>query len=231
MSIYGFLYGGSSHESDKQRNPKGFGLLTAMIKWHWGKLIGLNLLFIVSCLPVVTIPCAMTAMSRVLGLFLQRRICYPVHDYWKAFKGEWKRSLSAGWILIGVMVLSVLGMWFYPRAIGGAAGTAAGGACLVVGVLALSATIYLFPMIAFTDLKPLQLFKNALLLVLVRLPQTVLALSAVVAVLVVTYVGMPVTVLVMPVFGFSLIGLIGVFSGWGALKQYVIKDEHEHQAE
>ncbi|MBW3080483.1 YesL family protein [Bifidobacterium saguinibicoloris] len=223
MSLYSMLYNGGAHESDRQANPKGIALFFAVIRWHWGRLIGLNLMFILSCLPVVTIPCAMTAMSAVAGRLVQRRVCYPVHDYWRAFTREWKRSSLCGLALFGVLALALFGVLFYPRS-GMPAGMALGGVCLVVAVFDVMTMMMAFPMVAFTDLPVRRVLRNAALVTQMRLGWMLLAFAASAVVLVATYAFLPYTVVVMPLFGFSLIALIGVFAAWDGMKRFVVVD-------
>lgn len=230
MNLFGMFYGnGEGHESSRQAHPEGIALYFAVIKWHWGRLIALNLLFIVSCIPIVTIPCAMTAMSKVTGLFLQRRICYPSHDYLKAFAAEWKRSTLAGWALWLVVLLGFLGSWFYTKA-GIPGGIVFAGVTAMFAMIALAAMIYVFPMIAFTDLKVRDLLKNGVLLAIMRLPRTLAAMAVALVTVGVSYLFQPWTVLIMPIFGFSLIALTGTYVAWGAMKRYVITDDDHSSA-
>ncbi len=222
MSLYGLFYGGTRHESEHQRNPQGISLFFSVIKWHWGRLIGLNLLILVCCLPIVTIPATMAAASRVLGLMLRRRVCYLWHDYWSTFAREWKRASLAGWFNIAVMLAAILGMWFYPRTMGGVVGMALAAVCCVVVVIAVMSMMMLYPMVVFTDLPVRGILKNAVLLVFVRLPQSLAGCAAIFAVLTMSYLGLPYTVAIMPCFGFSLIGLIGTYIGWGGVSRHVI---------
>ncbi|KFI52504.1 YesL family protein [Bifidobacterium biavatii] len=225
MNLYSMFYGnGGGRESERDAHPHGLRLFFSVIKWHWGRLIGLNVLFILSCLPIVTIPCAMTAMSEVLGRLVQRRVCYPAHDYRAAFAREWKRSSLSGLAVFAVLALAVVGASFYLRS-GSSAGIALAGLCVAIAAFAIMAMTYVFPLVAFTDLPVRDVLKNAVLLTQMRLGQSLGALVAIVAILVVSYVGLPYTVLVMPVFGCSLIGLIGVFSAWGGIGRYVIVDD------
>lgn len=224
MNLFNLFYGGNRHETEAQRNPQGLRLLPAVIKWHWSRLIGLNLLFLLTCVPVVTIPMAMTAMSRVLGLMIRRKVTYPAHDYWNAFKGEWRRSLGAGWIQMALLLCGLLGVWFYPRAVAGMGGTMIAGVCLVVALMSVAASIYLYPMVAFTELTVKDLVRNAVLLMLARLPQTAAVLLFAAVVLVIAYAGGLFTVWILPLFGFSLIGLAGVYAAWGAITKLVLAE-------
>ena len=222
LNLYGLFYGGEKHESEEQRNPQGLSLYFSVIKWHWSKLIGLNLLFLLTCIPVVTIPTAMTAMSRVLGLMIRRRICYPLHDYLRVFKEDWKRATLAGgaaWLLV---IVAAFGIYFYPRVHQGALGMGAAGVLIIAVVIVLMMMVYLFPMITFTELGVAKLLKNSLTLTLIRLPQTIVVLLVAVALVAISWAGQLFTVWVMPLFGFSLIALTGVYVGWNGIKQYVI---------
>ncbi|WP_390134860.1 DUF624 domain-containing protein [Bifidobacterium apicola] len=221
MNLYGFFYGDHKHRVRSDNNPHGPMLLLSVLRWHAGRLVGINLLFVVSCLPVVTIPCALTAMSKVLGLMLERRICYPLYHFRKAFADQWRRSLPAGWSLLAVLAAAMLGVWFYPRS-GLPLAPILGALCLVIALLLLSASIYLFPMIAFTDLGVGALLANAIRLALLCLPMTVLVLFVDAGILAVCYLGLPYTVPVMPVIGFVLMGLVGNMAGWAAMKRYVL---------
>lgn len=225
MNLYSFFYGRSKGPEKAGKNdPKGPLLFLSMFKWHFGRLVGLNLLFVVTCLPVVTIPCAMTAMSKVLGLMLNRRICYPVYHYRHAFTDEWKRSSLVGWLFLLAVVASLLGVWFYPRS-GLSFGSILGGLCLFLAAVLLLGTVYLFPMIAFTDLGVRQLINNSLFLVFLCLPYSVLVLLLDAAFLILLYVGLPYTSPVIPILGFSFLGLIGNQAAWQALHRYVFKDD------
>lgn len=224
MNLFGAFYGGSAHESDRQAHPTGVRLFFSVIKWHWSRLIKLNLLFLLTCVPIVTIPCAMTAMSKTMGLLLRRKICYPAHDFFKAFAAEWKRSSLVGLVLWGALLLAGFGVWAYSR-MEMSMGLAFAAVCALIAVVAMSAMIYAFPMVAFTELRVRDVLKNAVLLAQMRFPQTLLVLVEVFALIALTYFGGVWTVWILPLIGFSLIALTGTYVAWGAMSQYVIRDD------
>ena len=63
---------------------------------HFFKLITLNLIFILFCIPVVTIPSAITAMNRVLLNLVRKGYCYTFSDFFEAFKSEFLQSFVLG---------------------------------------------------------------------------------------------------------------------------------------
>ena len=188
---------------------------------HWSRFIGVNVLFLVTCIPIVTIPCALTAMSRVLGLSIQRKVCYPFTDYVHAFKTDWKRSSLVGLVTFTVLACSLIGAWFY----GGASffGSAfLSCLCLVIAVLVLAVMMYAFPGIAFTDLSVREILLNSLLLVMARLPQTALTVLLMVAFVAAQHLLMPYSAVVPLVFGCSFVGLCCVRLALDGLQRYVI---------
>ncbi len=76
-----------------------------------------NALFVLSCLPVVTVPPAVFALYRSARLMALGK---PVRsgDYLRALRGEWKRGYTAFALTALPLALSGLGIWFYLRQAG-----------------------------------------------------------------------------------------------------------------
>lgn len=76
-------------------------------------LAALNLVFLLSCLPVVTLGPALSALGRVLVRMADDQPAEPVRDYLSAFRTGFLRKL--GWGLAFLAAAGVLGIsaWFY----------------------------------------------------------------------------------------------------------------------
>jgi len=94
-----------------QRNREGAGLplpeggfrrYTAVLGTNLWKLIELNLLFLLFCLPVVTIPAALCGMNRVCMLLIRNGYCFLWDDFWQEFRRSFKRTLLPG-LLFGLL--------------------------------------------------------------------------------------------------------------------------------
>ena len=66
-------------------------------------LVKLNILFLVTAIPVVTIPAAMTALSRGTLILISGEADYTATDYFSVFRSKFKQALPQGLL---IMILS-----------------------------------------------------------------------------------------------------------------------------
>jgi uncharacterized membrane protein YesL len=77
--------------------PKeGFALLVDVIARNWWELIQLNLLVILFGLPLVTLPAALVAATRICVLMLEDRNVYLGRDFLEAFRRRFWRATALG---------------------------------------------------------------------------------------------------------------------------------------
>lgn len=75
--------------------------------------IGMNLLFVLFCIPVITIGPALTALYEVVMKDAAKEYGYHVKTFVRAFGREWKRSMKI-WLLLGIPAAAALfGCVFY----------------------------------------------------------------------------------------------------------------------
>ena len=79
----------------KDAPPKtGFALLADVIARNWWDLVQLNLLILLACLPLVTIPAALVASARICVLMLQDKPVYLGRDFLETFRKRfWKATV------------------------------------------------------------------------------------------------------------------------------------------
>ena len=146
---------------------KGIALYLEILWREFFPLIKLNLLFILTCIPIVTIPAAITGMSRITVAMVRDKNYFMLSDYWDAFKRDFWRSLLAGVVLAVAIGLFSLSIWFYymlAQAYSKALLILAG---ISLGLLftALGCAVYFFPMLAMVELPTGTLLKNSLIMV------------------------------------------------------------------
>ena len=81
--------------------PKqGFALLADVVIRNWWELIQLNLLVILCSLPLVTIPAALVAATRITVLMLEDRNVYLGRDFLEAFRRRFWKATALGAITL-----------------------------------------------------------------------------------------------------------------------------------
>lgn len=78
-----------------------------------GTILQLNLLFLLTCVPVVTIPLAIFGMNQVMRKMMLDRPVLCFHDYRAAIRQNWKQAYAAFFIVAAPLVVSGFGIWFY----------------------------------------------------------------------------------------------------------------------
>ena len=91
----------------------GFACFWELLELGYAKLFQLNLLFLVSCIPVVTIPIAIFAMNQVVRYMILRQPVDCVYHYRAFFRRYWKNAYGAFFLVAGVLVVSGYGLCFY----------------------------------------------------------------------------------------------------------------------
>ena len=80
-----------------QSSPKRF---LEVLKTDGGDLVLVNVVFLLSCLLLVTIPPAVFALHQVIRRTLDDK-SGQVRDYWEAFRNNWKKAWGV-FLLTGV---------------------------------------------------------------------------------------------------------------------------------
>lgn len=189
-------------------------------------LIKLNLLFLISCIPIITIPAALTAMSRVTVTMSKDENSFIWNDYWKAFRLDFWKSLLAGVIFLAAFCTFAISTWFYyqlgldKRFFVILAGMAA---CMLL--CAYMASMYFFPMIAMVELPMKKLLLNSLIMVFLNIKYSIPALILSLLLLVVGLGMMPYSLPFVLLLQFSLMSLVTSFLIYPGLAQRVVIED------
>ena len=99
--------------SPDEPEKTGLARLLQIIQLEAGAIFLLNLLFLVSCIPVITIPPAIFAMNQVVRKMMldQPVLCFS--DYRTAFRTGWRRGYTAFFLTAFPLGASAFGAWFY----------------------------------------------------------------------------------------------------------------------
>nr|WP_325204060.1 DUF624 domain-containing protein [uncultured Oscillibacter sp.] len=174
-------------------------------------LVKLNLLFLLSCFPVVTIPAAVFAMNRVTRMMVLDQPVTLVYHYKTAFRKEWKRAFAAFFAVAVPLILSACGVWFYlSRAMTRPVLLLPFMLCSTVLLLTLSASTYFYGLLT-TERSFRECLRLSLLLGAGRPLRGALAVLAVYGSLVFALLEFPVSGIYLLLMGFSVPCLLGGF--------------------
>lgn len=153
----------SAINSENQPKRIGFALLTHVLITRLLTLIGLNLLFCVTALPIVTLPNAFASLYYCTNLLLREEEFPLLKTYFKAFQSEFLKTLGAGWVVLLLLAGAVFGALFY-WSVNSAVALVFSFLCLILGVYLYIVSCNLFYMLARIRLPVGALLKNAFLL-------------------------------------------------------------------
>lgn len=90
------------NETEKEPPKSGIKRVAYILLNYTGKLILVNIIFLLCCIPVFTIPAALTALNRYLIKILRTGYGFSLWDYAREFKKNLLKGIPLG-ILIGII--------------------------------------------------------------------------------------------------------------------------------
>ena len=149
-------------------------------------LVMLNLLFVISCIPVITIG---TAIISLLGTVFER-MENPDTYIWKSYRNAFKRNLKQG-ILLWLIILAVLTLLHTDMVIINSVKPAMSGILMVMlgifMVLVVLMAIYAFPLQAKHPAGIKMLLRNSFFISMAYLPYSLLMLGIFLVCVVITF--------------------------------------------
>jgi len=227
MMIHAFITRRNATERgiDKDAPPKrGAALFVDIVRREWWELMKLNLLIVLFCLPVVTIPATLMGATRITAAMVRDENHYLWRDFWDTFRREFVRAGVLGWLLIGAVGVGVAAVVAYARA---ALETPLMVAPAIVSFLGVSLLIlagsHAATMAVTTGLSTTRILKNAILLAVVWFLPGLAAIVLCASIWLLHIVAYPVSVFIPATFGFSLCALLMTFQSHRALVRHVIR--------
>src|SRR5699024_2861655 len=153
---------------------------------HIFDFILLNILWLLTSIPIVTLGAATAALYSVMMSVVEKKVGYIIKDYWKAFCRNFKQS-TVVWILL--LFLGAC-LWFDLTLIGVVPGLFRQIGTVVLGAVLIfyfMECIFVFPLIAKFENSTGNMIKNALLIPVSRLPYALMILFMTGAAIIVTF--------------------------------------------
>lgn len=162
------LFPGIYNEGTGENKPLpegGAKLFFYLLGTYFFKLIALNLLTLVLCLPVITIPASLSALSRVMMKLAMQGYCSVYEEYF----GEWKSALLRylPFFFLSALPAAAGIVLVYTRfaSLSGLGGFAIIAICALVFFFVYLLWCYAFPLFSMIDLPVWQNVRNAMFFV------------------------------------------------------------------
>lgn len=112
-SDYHDLLPPESETGEALPEKKGFRRFFELLALNCGALLKANLLFLLCCIPVVTIPLSLFALNRTMFRIVLDQPVKCLQIYTETFRRHWKQSYLAFGLTAVPLVCAGYGMWFY----------------------------------------------------------------------------------------------------------------------
>lgn len=211
---------------------KGLFKFTEIYGRRCWKLIQLNMIYLITLIPIVTFGPATAAMTKVCRNWSQERNAFVWADYWDAFKKNFKQSFIMGIIdLICIAGFSIAipsysawakqTTWMYAPLV----------ICLSCCIVFFMMHYYIYLMIVSTNLSLGKILKNSFFLVSLGVKNSLWTLVVWIVVGCFLVFFFPVTLFIMPFWPFSFICFAGAFNCYPVIRKYVIQPYYDARGE
>ena len=220
MSLFGlhdYEKAGSGIAKNAPKKKPFFAFVELYFRKFW-KLIQLNIITFLFCIPIVTIGPALAGMTKVLRNFTLEKNSFIFHDFWKGFKQNLKQSLPVGFLDLLFTVSAVAALKVYPELYNSTGSYVYIILCVISVSFALTILMmnfYILPMIVATNLSFSNIIKNSFYLTCVALKKNVITLLIVACIVIVLYVSTILhvtTLLIVPFWPISFLGFVIMFN-------------------
>lgn len=211
-----------------EKEKKGFKLFFHILKNHFFTLIFLNLVFIITCIPIITIGPASKAMAKVTMNIVRDNDFEIFRSYFTELKNNfWKTAI------IGTLITIILGTMGYlillnlkdPELTNVLRFFVVFSIVLIMYLSAV--TMYVLKLFATIDLPTKEIWKNAFLLVFMSPKQMLILVVLVVipSMFYILYLDIGITFFI--IWHFSMSSVISSINAWSIIKKYVATEYRE----
>jgi uncharacterized membrane protein YesL len=201
--------------------------LLEIIQLECGTLLKLNLLFLLTCIPLVTIPPALFAMNQVVRKMVLDQPVDCFYDYRTAFRTYWKQSYAAFFLTAVPLLCAGYGVYFYLyQAAENPLFFLPFTLCSTVFLVVLLSSAYLYGILS-TGAGIRQAVRLAVVLGVGRPLRAVLAVLSYYGPLLAAILAFPISLLYLLMIGFSVPCLLGNFYLRTVLNQYCPAEEQD----
>lgn len=224
MGIFNdYLREGKGIDKGVDTRPRFIVFFDIVFRKFW-KLILINLLYIISCLPIVTIGPATAGITKLLRNYAREEHAFVLSDFWDTFKQNFKKAFFIALLDFVFVLLVLFDVYVYIQIINDKiVWTITLAVLMLTGTIILFMNYYVFTLMITFKLNFRQLLKNAFLFAWIGFWRNILItlILAVFAAFIIFYYDGLGLFFVLFLF-FSLSGLVINFITYPLIKKHMI---------
>lgn len=194
-------------------------------------LMYINLIYVLFCIPIVTFGPATAAMTSLMRNIYLEKPQFVFHDFWAAFKKNFKQSFFIGIVDVAAISLAVYAYFFFSTNIDADNYQLYYALTMAAEVIFLMMNFFIYPQIVALDLKLPAILKNSLIFAFINLKGNLIALALfigyIILVMFFPFIMLPLA-LAMP---FGFLGLVVMFCCYPAIQRIIINPFYEARGE
>lgn len=199
------------------------GLMRALSKIF--DMCFLSLIYMVFCLPIITIGAASTSMYYVSAKVLRHNRSYVWREFWSSFKTNFKQSTIIWFFTLLIGVILYLNMMLMTTSVNAKYKDFLVGAYFALGLIIFLITMYVFPILSRLDMKISHLLRLSLYVAFRHILHTLAILAMYLLAATVIYFGVAWRIVVVVIFIPGLTGFLITYPMEHVLKKYMPKKE------
>lgn len=224
MSIFSNSYSKPGPGIPKDLPPKkGISLFFSIFGREFWNLIKLNLIFVLFCIPVVTIGPAYAAMTRITTKMVWDKNVYILEDFWLEFKNNFKRSLPIGVIATCLFLgLFFATQFYWMQSNDNVVMLVIFFVSMIFALVLSLAHVYIYPMLVNVQLAIKDIIRNSFLLGIACVWKSLLCVGISAMIYGTTYWYFPLSLPFVLFITFSFASLVNSFLAWPGIERYVL---------
>lgn len=200
---------------------------------NFWKLVWLNILYMIACIPLVTFGPATTALMKLTSDLVERKPVFIWHDFWTTFRKNFFQSLVWGVLELIMLLACVYSIIFFAINLDKANNFVTFG--LVIAIVFLFVIVFTFfhswLLSAKVELKTFAMLKNSLILSAMSLKSNIVILLFLVVFGFLFYLLFPVGLVFLPFFPMATLGFLISYLYFPYVYMYIIKPYYEQSGD
>lgn len=222
MNLFRLFYENPRAEIPEDAPPKtGAALLFEIVRRDGWDICKMAALCLLTCIPIVTIPAALSGFHAGVMRILQDVPGDPWFDFRHGWQSCWKKALPITLFFLTAGGLLQFALRYYAAQQGALAGLSL--VCTGLLIVLAMAAVYVFPMLVAVELDTKAIVKNAFLLALARPHHAISGVAAGVALMTAAGFLSPVLLPVWAVLTLVTVAILADWFAWRDIQELIIR--------